>query len=77
MQVGDSGANVKKIQNYLNRWNDSYNLGYTPLAEDGKYGSLTEYITIQFQKWANIEPTGDFCWFTAATMAIAIKAKTK
>ena len=76
MRNGDTGPNVQKWQNYLNRWNTEYGRGHTPLTEDGNYGPATEDRTLEFQQWAGIEHTGRCAYFDAATMAVAIGPDT-
>lgn len=74
MKLGDSGINVEKWQDYLNRWLNEYRIAGNPLKKDGAYGPVTVDRTISFQRWANIEPTGQVGYFEALTMGIAIKA---
>lgn len=74
--IGDTGKNVEKWQDYLNRWNDEHNIGQTPLVTDGEFGPSTETRTIEFQDWANIEQTGTVGSMDTGTMAIAVKIKT-
>jgi len=76
LKRGDTGINVTKMQNYLNRWLTRYQIAGDPLAEDGVFGDLTETRVLQFQMWAKIEQTGMFGWFDAATMAITIEPDT-
>lgn len=77
MKNGDTGINVAKLQNYLNRWIEEYpDVTYAPLTEDGQFGPATEDMCLNFQQWANIEATGRWGWFDQGAMSIAIKADT-
>ena len=75
LREGSTGINVKKWQNYLNRWVLKYPGVWPPLTEDAEYGSKTGQRTVEFQTWANIDPTGTVGFFDVGTMAIAIEAQ--
>ena len=75
LREGSTGINVEKWQNYLNRWTLKYPGSWPPLTEDGQYGSKTGQRTVEFQTWANIDPTGAVGFFDVGTMEIAIEAQ--
>ena len=76
MKTGDTGINVKKWQNYLNRWAVQYRPDLTPVVEDGVFGIATAARTLSFQQFSHIEDTGRVGYFDAATMAVAIGPAT-
>lgn len=76
MKLGDTGTNVQKWQNYLNRWNEEHNVGQVPLIEDGIFGPGTQLRTVAFQGWSNIEQSGTVGSMDTGTMAIVIKIRT-
>ena len=76
MRNGDTGPNVQKWQNYLNRWADEYVTDLAPITEDGIYGDATEARTIAFQMFSHIADTGRVGYFDTGTMAIAIGPDT-
>ena len=74
---GDSGTDVAKWQNYLNRWVETYNLPDVPLVEDGVYGQATSDRTLTFQLWAAVNDDGDTVnAMCVASMTLAIEKDT-
>lgn len=76
MRKGDTGPNVLKLQNYLNRWLTTAGAGYPPtdpIAEDGIYGSGTEARVLLFQQWASLAETGFMSAFDMATLTMVIR----
>ena len=76
LKSGDTGTNVQKWQNYLNRWAEEYQPHLDPLVEDGSFGSRTETRTIEFQNFSAIANTGMAGYFDLGTMAVAIGPDT-
>lgn len=58
LEKGDKGAEVKKLQKYLN-WSFGGQTGFTKLAEDGIFGNATRKWVIQFQEKAMGKGQGD------------------
>ena len=73
---GDSGTNVVKIQDYINRWIGEYSIQLAPLNKDGNFGPMTEDYVLEFQQWSNIEESKQWDWFTGDAMSTAIGPDT-
>ena len=72
MKNGDTGINVTKWQDYLNRWATEYQPHLPAIPEDGQFGPGTEDRTMLFQQFSNIDDTGTVGYFDTGTMAVAI-----
>lgn len=74
MRQGDTGTNVKKLQNYLNRWVRSRGIVEPELIEDGTFGINTTNRVKTFQTWASLDPSGLVDPITIATLTALILA---
>ncbi len=73
LRLGEEGPNVQKWQAYCNRWAAKDYTTWNPIAEDGVFGTITEQITKDFQRWASIEDTGMVGYMDMGSMAIVVK----
>lgn len=75
MKRGDTGVDVKKLQNYLNRWVKGYDIVEDELTEDGDYGPATEATVKVFQQWARLAVTGVANPITVSTLTALVVDK--
>ena len=75
MKPGDLGTDVKKLQNYLNRWALKVGINAPELIKDGDYGPATERHVRAFQAWATLDQTGVANPITISTLTALVIPK--
>ncbi len=77
LKPGDTGLDVAKWQNYLNRWSVLPTAGdypWEPLAPDGQFGGATEAAVMDFQRWSHIEVDGIIDLTVCMSLSIVVKS---
>ena len=75
MKPGDLGTDVKKLQEYLNRWGRKVRTNAPELIKDGDYGPITKQRVREFQEWATLDQTGVANPITIGTLTALVIPK--